>query len=243
LTTYATIGPLPSADPDAAAAPAPAPPDRPAWRVYLPGAAGVAYLVAWAAGLAAWPVNLALNATAAQVETSYRAHPAGAVTQYLLVEGLAGVLLAIVLGYAVLAGRLSTRTATAAALGVIAVAISLIQCVIGLFLTAAATGDHIGASGTLADLVTRLDGAKMLALACAAALLAASGAAGRVLPRWIRASTVPLGLALIASGYAYLVLSNGLAWTVYISGALLLLWVTSTGIALTAVRRRGDVVH
>src|SRR5580692_10223482 len=68
-------------------------PARPSPRTYLPAAAGVAYLAAWAAGLAVWPVNLALNATAAQVAASYRANPAEAVAQYLLTEGLAGILL------------------------------------------------------------------------------------------------------------------------------------------------------
>jgi hypothetical protein len=38
-------------------------------------------------------------------------------------------------------------------------------------------------------------------------------------------------------GYAYLTLTNALAWTAFVSGVLLLLWVTGTGIALT-VRRR-----
>ena len=53
-----------------------------------PASAGLAYVVAWVAGLAIWPVNLALNATAGQVAASYRAHPAQAVVQYLLIEGL-----------------------------------------------------------------------------------------------------------------------------------------------------------
>ena len=42
-----------------------------------------------------------------------------------------------------------------------------------------------------------------------------------------------LALALIASGYAYLTLTNPLAWTAFISGLLLLLWVTGAGIATT----------
>jgi hypothetical protein len=46
-----------------------------------------------------------------------------------------------------------------------------------------------------------------------------------------------LALALAASGYAYLTLTNALAWTAFVSGVLLRVWVTGTGIALT-VRRR-----
>jgi hypothetical protein len=227
-----------------------APPSRPttaktagsAWRAYLPGAAGVAYVVAWAAGLAVWPVNLALNATAGQVAASYRAHPAEASVQYLLIEGLAGVLLGIVLACELRAARdrdardrADWRATGPAVLSAIAVLTSLTQCVIGLFVTAAATGGNIASCGTLSDLVNRLDGVKMLALVGATAWIAAAGPA---LPRWLRGVTVALGLALIASGYAYLALSNALAWTAYVSGPLLLLWVGSAGIALSVTARR-----
>ena len=211
--------------------------DDAGWRAYRPGAAGLAYVAAWAVGLGAWPVNLALNATAGQAAASYRAHPAGAIVQYLLVEGLAGVLLGIVLAYVLRAvrDRVGGRATGPAALSAIAVITSLSQCVIGLFAVAAATSGNVAACGSLSDLVNRLDGVKMLALAAAVAWLALSGPA---LPRWLRALAVPLGLALIASGYAYLTLSNGLAWTAYISGPLLLLWVAGAGVALTVRRRR-----
>jgi hypothetical protein len=81
----------------------------------------------------------------------------------------------------------------------------------------------------------------MLALAGTAACLATLGGPGRALPRWLRATALPLAVALIASGYAYLALSQALAWTAYVSGALLLVWVTGLGIALTVRQRRsGD---
>jgi hypothetical protein len=200
--------------------------------------------VAWAAGLAVWPVNLALNATASQVASSYRAHPAGAVAQYLLTEGLAGILLGVVLACVLLLpqvrGRMTARVTGAAVLGAIAVVTSLAQCVIGVLLTAAATGHDTARCGDLVALVTRLDGVKMLAIAGAAALIAAAGTPGARLPRWLRAVAVLLGLALIASGYAYLTLSNPLAWTAYVSGPLLLLWVTGTGVAITVRQRRAS---
>jgi hypothetical protein len=210
-------------------------------RGYLPAAAGVAYLAAWAAGLAVWPVNLALNATATQVAASYRAHPTEAVAQYLLTEGLAGILLGVVLACVLLPqarDRMTARTTGAAVLGAIAVATSLAQCVIGLLLTEAATSHDIARCGGLSALVTRLDGVKMVAIAGAAAMIAVAGTPGARLPGWLRAVTVPLCLALLASGYAYLTLSNPLAWTAYISGLLLLLWVTGTGMAITIGRRR-----
>jgi hypothetical protein len=246
LANDMTTASVPAPPAGAATAPAATPPGarprRPPggarWRAYLPGAAGAAYLAAWVSGLAVWPVNLPLNATAAQATASYAAHPAQAATQYLLAEGLAGLLLGIVLGCAVLArGPVTRRVKGAAALGAGAVLISLTQCVIGFVLIGAATAHHAGRAGELSDLVNQLDGAKMLALAGAAACLATLGRPRQALPRWLRATTVPLAVALVASGYAYLALSQSLAWTAYASGTLLLLWVTGLGLALTARQR------
>ena len=212
-----------------------------AWSAYLPGTAGVAYLAAWITGLAVWPVNLALNATAAQAAGSHAAHPAEAMTQYLLAEGLAGLLLGVVLGSAVrqrLRLRAGRRAAVATALlGAIAVITSLTQCVLGFALTRAAQGGDVAASGDLFQWLNRLDGVKMLALAAAAIALATIGGRTPALPRWLRVTSVALAVALTASGCAYLALDNALAWTAFVSGTLLLLWVTSTGITLT-VRHR-----
>ncbi len=210
------------------------------WRAYLPGAAGVAYLAAWAAGLAIWPVNLALNATATQVAASHQAHPAEAAVQYLLAEGVAGVLLGTVLAYGLLARRsrrMDVRATCAVMLGAVAVAASLTQCILGLLVTAAATGHDIASCGALFAVVNRLDGVKMLALAGVAGLTAAITNPAALLPRWLRATSVLLTAALIASGCAYVTLANPLAWTAYVSGPLLLLWVAGTGITLTARRR------
>jgi hypothetical protein len=214
---------------------------RAGWRAYLPAAAGAAYLVAWVAGLAAWPVNLPLNATAARTAASYAAHPAEAATQYLLVEGLAGLLLGVVLGCALLTqrgGHGAVRVKAAVSLGAAAVATSLTQCVLGLVLTGAATAHDVTRCGDLSNLVNQLDGGKMLALAGTAACLATLGGPGRALPRWLRATTLPVAVALCASGYAYLALSQALAWTAYASGTLLLIWITGLGIALTVRQRQ-----
>jgi hypothetical protein len=226
-------------------------------RRYLPAAAGAAYLAAWAAGLAAWPSNLALNATSAEVTAAYRAHPAGAVAQYLLAEGLAGLLLAVVLGCALVplarrGGATRPGARPAAGLAAAAVMISLAQCVLGLVLVAAATSAHVARAGGLSDLENRLDGVKMLALAGIAAYLAvtrtrargtsaavarpatARRAAAPPRPRWLRATALLAAIALASSAVAYLSLANALAWTVYLSGPLLLLWIAATGTWLTA---------
>jgi hypothetical protein len=208
------------------------------WRRLGPAAAGIGYLVAWAAGLAAWPVNLALNATDAQVTAAYQAHPGGAVAQYLLAEGLAGLLLGVVLAAALISARAgrSVPGRLAAAAAAVAVAISLAQAAIGMFLVAAATHQDIARAGELSDLVTRLDGVKMLALAAVAAYLAGRGAADRRSPNWLRITATLAAVALAVSGLAYLLLASALAWTVYLSGPLLLLWISGTGIWLTLGR-------
>jgi len=210
----------------------------------LPAYAGIAYVVAWGAGLAAWPQNLPLNAASTQVAASYATHPAGAVTQYLLAEGLAGLLLGIVLASALISAgdRRAVRNRPIAAIALAAVVISLLQAILGMFLIAAATHHDIARAGNLSNLVNRLDGVKMLALAAVAAFLATRGAAART-PRWLRAIAALAAAALAVSGLGYLLLSSALAGAAYISGPLLLLWIAATGIWLTRSSRAPAVRH
>jgi hypothetical protein len=235
-----TTAPAPSPRPGSTTGPltddqaGPARPGARGWRARVPAWAGVAYLAAWVAGLAAWPANLALNATSAQVAAAHRAHTAGAATQYLLVEGLAGVLLGVVLA-AALRGRRAQAVAgrrSAIGLGVLAVATSLVQCGLGLAVIAAASQHQITASGELFALVNRLDGVKMLALAGVAACFVATRDPAARQPRWLTVTAVAMAVALVASGVAYVLLANPLAWTAFVSGPLLLIWVTGTGIWL-----------
>ena len=212
------------------------------WLRRLPAWAGICYAAAWAAGLASWPANLALDATNAQVAAAYRAHPAGAASQYLLSEGLAGLLLGMVLAAAVVSNRARGLArpwpAIAAAAG--AVAISLLQAAIGMFLIAAATHHDIARAGALSNLVNRLDGVKMLALAAVAAYLAARRTWDRRPPNWLKATAALAAAALAVSGLDYLLLANSLAWTVYISGPLLLAWIAATGIWMTRSSPAGN---
>lgn len=208
---------------------------------YLPAAAGAGYLAAWVAGLAAWPSNLALNAAASQVATSHRDHAAQAVVQYLLVEGLAGILLGAVLAVAVSTmrgGRLAVWARPAAVLGGIAAVISVTQSVLGVLLTSASAHHEVGRAGDLFIAVNRLDGVKMLALSLTAAYLAVRLAPGRPAPRWLRVLAVLAAVPLAVSGVTYLFLLNGLSGTVYLSGPLLLAWITGTGIWLSTSGRR-----
>ena len=58
--------------------------------------AGVAYVLAWVVGLGVWPMNLGVDASDAKVVATYTGHESVAVTQYLLVEGVAAIALAVV---------------------------------------------------------------------------------------------------------------------------------------------------
>ena len=180
--------------------------------------AAVAYLGAWAIGLAVRPTNLGLDASASAVAAAHQEHSAQAVASYVLTEGIAGLLLAVVvLG---LASRRATR------FGATAAVLSVLQCFVGISIVVAA-GDHsIGLSGTLFGLVNRLDGLKMLLLAFAAVSELVDDPRRR---RWFLALGLSAAGALFASGITYLALLEPLAWTVYISGPLLLAWVAAVG--------------
>ena len=65
----------------------------------LPAIAGIGYGLAWIAGLLVWPSNLAIDSTGRQVVGLYSHHVTQAAVQYILVEGVAGVLLGTVLFY------------------------------------------------------------------------------------------------------------------------------------------------
>jgi hypothetical protein len=201
-----------------------------------PAVAGVTYLVAWVAGLAVWPSNLDVAASGSQVVAAYTGHRGVAMTQSLLVHGLAAVALAVVvlaLGQAARRrdGGPLGRTMVVAGIG--AAVVSLLQCALGLLLAGSVVPDgDSGRAGSLFAAVNRLDGVKMLALAIMAATCAALVRRTRLLPAWLGYLGFLLAVALVVSGVGYLLLSSTLALTAFVSGALLLVWVTAAGISL-----------
>jgi hypothetical protein len=203
--------------------------------ITVPAVAGLVYATAWVVGLSVWPSNLDVAATGAKVAATYGAHQGAAMAQYLLVEGVAAIALAVVvitLGRAArLRGAASVGRATVVA-GLSAAALSIAQCALGLVLAGSVAPDgESNRAGRLFDLINRMDGVKMFALAAMAA--AGVGLARRaVLQRWLGYIAAILAVALIASGAGYLLLNTTLAQAVLVSGPLLLVWVTGSGVAL-----------
>ena len=207
-----------------------------------PAVAGVAFTTAWVLGLAAWPSNLGVGSSNVTVLATYRAHQGEAMTQYLLVEGMAALALAVVVialgraGRRRDAGRLGVATVVA---GLVAAALSLVECALGLLLAGSVAPDgETERAGQLFDLINRIDGVKMFALAVLAA--AGVGLVRRLrLPRWLGFTAALLAATLIASGVGLVLLNEGLAQAVFVSGPLLLVWVTGAGVALAWTSRSG----
>jgi hypothetical protein len=203
------------------------------WRSRLPLGIGLAYVAAWIAGLSVWPSNLAIDSSASAVLAAYRTNGHAAFLQYLLVEGLAGLLLgalALTLlrraargGVVVAAGRFA-RVAVVA--GLCAATISVTQCVLGMVLVATASDGRAASTHTLFDTINRLDGGKMLLLAAAARCLVVGR---RAASAWLVVLLPLAAIALVVSGFSYLTLLPGGAWTVYLSGPLLLAGVLGLG--------------
>jgi hypothetical protein len=138
-----------------------------------------------------------------------------AVTQYLLVEGLAAIALAVVviaLGGAARRSGARRLASVVALAGLGAVTVSLVECALGLVLAGSAVPHReAGRAGTTFHLINRLDGAKMLALAALALVGLALARRGGLLPRWLGYVAAALAAAMVVSGAGYLVLSDTLS--------------------------------
>ncbi len=208
-------------------------------RVTVPAAAGVAFVAAWATGLAAWPSNLNVAASGTQVVSAYAGHQGAAVTQYVLVEGVAAIALAVVVAAL---GQLAIRRGAERSgrvvllAGISAVIVSLVECALGLALSVGAVpGGRTDHAGDLFHLINRLDGVKMAALATMALAAVLLARRGTLLPRWLGWISAALAAAMLVSGIGYLLLNDTLAQAAAASLALLLTWVAATS---TSVSRR-----
>ena len=201
----------------------------PARRVLtVTGTIGIAYALSWIAGVSIPAPSPPLSASGAEITAALAGHGMAVAAQFTLTEGLPAAGLAVVsIALARAARRSGAAVAARAVLvaGLAAALVSLVQFLLGIAL-ASASG-----RGTVHDLygaVNQLDGIKMLLLA----IMALAGAACAVLPRWLRYTGVALAVALVCSGVPYLLLWSGGAAAAYVSGPLLLLFITGSGIAL-----------
>jgi hypothetical protein len=187
--------------------------------------AAVGYSLAWILGLMVPVPAVDIDASAQALLGSVVGHEGATALRALLTHGLAAVALATV---AVALAR-ATGARSVLIAGVVAAGLSLIQFVLELVLSGPAGS---GAVPSLVEAVNRIDGVKMFALA---ALALAGGAAARrsaVVPRWLGGLGYVLAMALVVSGVGYALLIPALGQAAYVSLPLLLIWVTSTGVAL-----------
>ena len=192
------------------------------------GMTGIAYALSWIAGLSIPTPSPPLSASGAEIAAALAGHGSAVAAQFTLTEGLPAAGLAVVsVALARAARRSGAAAAARAALvaGLAAALVSLVQFVLGMAL-AGASGP--GTEHALYDAVNRLDGIKMFLLAS----VGLAGAASAVLPRWLRYTGIALAVALVCSGVPYLLLWSGGAVLAYVSGPLLLLFITGSGIAL-----------
>ena len=192
----------------------------------VPVGVGAAFTVSWLAGLAIPAPSPLMSAPGATIVAAMAGHGGQVTANFVFTEGLPAIWLAVVSAF--LARALRARNAGPAAAvraaGLAAAAISLTQCVLGLALVHASSP---GTAAALWEMVNRLDGVKMFALA----VLAAAAALAAPLPGWLRWLSAALAVSITASGAAFLFLLDGLAWLAYPAGVLLLAAIPAAGYA------------
>ncbi|HEY1487899.1 MAG TPA: hypothetical protein VGF84_17465 [Micromonosporaceae bacterium] len=193
-------------------------------RFPVPALAGIAYSLAWIAGLAVFSSSTNVRSTGAQIVAADSGHTAVLVAQFVLTEGVASIALAVV---AVALGRALGRAVVVT--GVAAAVIALVQCALGITLTMSL--GQAGTVATLNDTINRLDGLKMFVLA-AMAVAAVRTTVRSPLPRWLRLVGAALAVAIIVSGLGYGLLNSSLAVAAWLSLPLLLVFVTGAGIVV-----------
>lgn len=187
-------------------------------------AAGIVYLLAWITGLSVWPTNPSVRATGPAILDALTNHTAVAIVQYLTTQGIAGVALGFVIAALPRRARIS---------GYAAVAVSLVQCALGIHLAGWIAGErNPSAAHTFFALVNRLDGAKMLLLAVTATVVSLPALRNRLRPIVLHWLGLALAVTIAVSGIGYLLLNTTLAPAAYVSGVLLLIWVTATALTI-----------
>jgi hypothetical protein len=198
-------------------------------------AAGYAHAAVWIVGLAvAWDTTPEVGDTHARIAAAYADRPVQAMAQALLVHGVAATGLAVI-GAGLLG--LARRTGNAAARfagwsGTAAAALAFVQLVLELIAVPGADPASPGRTGALFDVVQRVDGVKMFALAALAAAVCTASRHGSLLRRWEVVTGWALAATITSSGVGYLLLSTALTPMAFVSLPLLLVWIAALGAAL-----------
>lgn len=205
-----------------------------------PALAGVGYSAAWIASQLTGAPNLSVAAPGTQVAASLARHGGSVMAMFVLAEGVAAIALTLVVVFVARAARQRgtrqvTRVAgmTAAGFGIASALTSLAELGLGAWLVGALVPQRRTATaGTAYHLLNRVDGAKMFLLAVMAVALSAVAISAEILPRWLTPTGLLLGASLVVSGFGWALLAPGLANSVYVSGILLLAFITATGVTL-----------
>jgi hypothetical protein len=202
--------------------------------------AGISYSVAWIASQAVLPPNPSVDASGSQVVAAFAGHDWSTMVMFVLAEGVAAVALAVVVLLVARAtrGHGARRAGLAAAgFGLAAAVMSWAELVMGAWLVfGPVASGRAATAGALYHALNRVDGAKMLVLAAMAVALAVVSVTSAALPRWLAPLALLLAVTLAASGLGWVLLTPGLAAVVYVSGVLLLVVVTATGVTLRTHR-------
>lgn len=198
--------------------------------------AGIGYTVSWILSFVVCAPMPSVAASGDQVVAAFVGHAWPSIVSFVLQEGIPAVALAaVVLLVARAARRAGARRAglAVAVFGVTAAAVSLAELVMAVWLQLGPVASgHAATAGTLWSAIQRTDGAKMFVLAAMAIALAVLSMTSAVLPTWLALLAHPLAVTLVLSGLGYVLLAAGLSDMVFVSGVLLLVVVTATGVTL-----------
>lgn len=195
---------------------------------------GVGYTLSWIAGLSIAAPSPKLSATGSQIVSELAGHGASVTASFAFTEGLPAIGLVVVAAAIAGAIRRAGRPITARLAliaGLSAAAISVTQFIAGVALARTSTP---GTAHLLYELVNRLDGVKMLALAGLALTVAVTS----LRPSWLRYLGGVLAVTIASSGIAYLLLVDSMAVLAYVAGVVLLVFVPAAGITLRSAGGR-----
>jgi hypothetical protein len=202
--------------------------------------AGIGYTVAWVLSFVVGAPMPSVAASGDQVVAAYAGRDWPTIVNLVLSEGIAAVALAAVMLLVARAARRAGagRAGLAVAVcGVAAAAVSWAELVMAGWLQfGPVASGHGGAARTLYSAVWRIDGAKLFVLAAMAVALAVLSLTSAVLPRWLAPLGLLLAVSLVIAGLGLVLLANALSVAVLVSGILLLVVVTATGVTLRTSR-------